>query len=494
MRTSAFKPLYVAITLSLATMAAAQVQNGGDGAHGATPVTAQAKPVVPETSAKPPLGSDQAKDVVLDQPAAAPPRAGEPGGRIVRAPDAAPAPTPTSTVPAVVRTAAALGHDARVEQFAAGLGDVGLALLRGDGGLGGNALVSPFSIGNALGMAHAGAVGHTRDQISGLFEPRSAQGRVFAHGAQVLTAALATNVPGVELYSANRIWVSKSIAPQLAAPYISTLRSAYGADGVAVDFAQAEPVRAEINGWIADGTKGQIKNLLPGGAIKPNTKAVLTNAVYFRGKWQSPFDAAQTADRAFKLDGGHRVMVPTMSGDVSLREGQIDGLTVYELGYAGSQYAMLIALAPEGHTLQALETDTAGADIAGWSKRLGPTVRATVQLPKFRIAPVTVALNDRLKALGMVAAFDQGANFTGITGKANDLQIDQVFHAAGIVVDEAGSEATAATAAVMTAKSIVIPAQRTRIIDRPFVFAVIHKPTGAPLFVGKIANPAAANG
>jgi len=485
--------LTLAVTASISSALLAQAPSVAP----STPSTAaQTAPLQPAAPAATKDGTkDKAKDVVLD---AAPATGPAPGGRIVPAPDArrdANAGSPPSAprnATAIAQTPAAAVHGARVEQYAAGLGDLGMALLRTEGGASsGNAVVSPFSIANALGMAHAGAVGHTRDQIAALVEPRSAQGRTFTHGAASLNRALTNVAPGVELASANRIWVNKPLASQLATPYVATLRDSFGADGAMVDFSQSEPARSEINRWIAEHTKGHIKDLLPGGSIKASTRAVLTNAVYLRGKWRTAFDAGQTADRPFRLDGGRTINVPTMVGQVALRTGVVDGLTVFELPYQGEQFALMIALPPEGHTLQALESDTAGADIAGWSKRLEAVAQASFQLPKFRLEPTTVALADRLKALGMVAAFDQGANFSGITGKANEIQLEQVFHAAGIIVDEAGSEATAATAAVMTAKSLSLPSPRAYKVDRPFLFAIVHKPTGAPLFVGKVANPVA---
>lgn len=35
---------------------------------------------------------------------------------------------------------------------------------------------------------------------------------------------------------------------------------------------------------------GKIPNLLPEGSVDPETRMVLVNAVYFKGKWKTPFE------------------------------------------------------------------------------------------------------------------------------------------------------------------------------------------------------------
>ena len=462
--------------------------------------------VIAQTPPLPPA-AEKVKDVVVDTPTAAPPPTPAPtslpspavGGRIVPVQveriqpgaQAVPSSNITTTANAAVPAVAASAlHQARINQLAAGLGDVGMGLLRDQGSKGAaNRVVSPFSIANALGMAHAGAEGHTRDQISGLFEPRSAAGRVFTMGMQQINRALHGTNAGVEFVSANRLWVGQSLAPQLAPSFVSILKDTYASDGKLVDFAKDETARAEINDWVSAATKSRIKDLIPTGVIKPTTKAIITNAIYFNGLWKTSFDAAATQPRPFKADGGRVFDVPTMNGEIAFREGTVDGLTVYELPYQGDQFSLMIAMAAPGHALQALIDDTAGADVAGWSDRLTAVAKAPFSLPKFKIEATPTSLKDNLQRMGMVAAFGADAKFTGVTGKANDLQIDQVLHAAGIIVDERGTEATAATAVAMTSKSLSLP-PKPRVVDRPFLFAVIHKATRTPLFVGSIANPA----
>jgi serpin B len=447
-----------------------------------------------------PAAPEKTKDVVLDTGATSPrstAAGGVPGGRIVPAPRDVPA-TATNNPAVANGNPANTSNDvvsvttvARASIVVDGIGDVGLALLRAQserGGKAGNAVVSPFSVASALGLVHTGAEGHTRDQISALFEPRAAQGRHFTEGMKYLTKALGKSRESGALLNANRIFVSKGLAESLSPAYTAAIRSNYAADGRLVDFSNTAEAAKGINDWVAEQTARKITNLVSPGAFSANTKAVLVNAVYFNGKWNKAFDVAATKPRPFHLDGGTTVEVPTMSGEITFREASVDGYTVYELPYRGGEYAMLIVMPPKGHTLQALEADTTGADLTAWRKKL-TTVNAPMQLPKWNFLPSAASLKPALQSLGMVAAFEDSAKFTGITGKPNNgLYLSDVIHAAAITVDEAGTEAAAATAAVMGVKSLSLP-PKPRMVDRPFLFAIVHQATSLPVFIGKVAKP-----
>ena len=170
------------------------------------------------------------------------------------------------------------------------------------------------------------------------------------------------------------------------------------------------------------------------------------------------------------------------------RTGKVDGVPLVEIPYAGEQFSLLIAQLPGGHTLNALETDLSGWNLAEALATLAPA-RVSLRLPKFRIDPKSVELKGVLQRAGMTAAFSQAADFSGLTGTPAQA-VDQVVHAAGIDVDEQGTVATAATGVKLRAKSIEAPLPELA-IDRPFVFAIVHRASGVPIFVGKLADPRA---
>lgn len=437
-----------------------------------------------------PAARDTDKDIVLDRPA--PAAASAPAGeRIVPTPGASPAAPPPATQAAsrapVARTPV---HDAAL---AASLADLGLGLLReqslASGDAERNAVLSPLSLATALGMVHAGAGGPTRQEIATLLAPRAAGNRAFSTALPALIAAIGT--PGKDapaLVSASRLWVDQQVARELPAPYRDTLAERYRADGQIVAFNKPEEARDTINQWIAKATGKKIEELIPAKGITPTTKVVVTNAVYFKSPWAEPFEPENTADRPFQLASGKSIPVKTMQATRSVRTGVVDNITVYELPFKGN-YSLMIGLPPAGHTLNALETDLDGVDIASWSGQLKP-VQCELSLPRFRIDPASRSISANLQALGVRTAFTDKADFGPMLGNASaGAHLADVFHAAGITIDETGGEATAATAATVVSKSLALNVRKCA-IDRPFVFAITHKPTGAPVFMGKIANPA----
>lgn len=423
--------------------------------------------------AKPVVSAPTKKDVVLDNPAAAASAAA--GGQL----------------------ASDLGgrtSPAQDNVIASALGDLGVALLRGQSTASGkgqvNDVASAVSLASALGLAQAGATGNTANEIAGLLGPASAAARVYARDYPAVLKKLAQ--PNSPLTMANRVWVDQRIAPALSATYTNAVRQRFDSEGALLDFTQPEPARKTINDWAAKQTAGLIKNLLPAGAVSPATQMVLTNAVHFKSPWQQPFDPAQTAPQPFFADPKTPVNVPTMSQTMQVRSGVVKGVTVLELPFAKSIYTLQIAMPPEGQTLNAFENALSGAEMAEWQEQIKP-LSCKVELPKFAIEPQSVSLKATLQGLGVKTLFGAQADFSPMLGeKGKGVVVDNVYQSAGITIDESGGEAVAATAVVMISKSLAGPAAPSCQVNRPFIFAVVHKATGTPVFMGKIANPGAA--
>ena len=163
------------------------------------------------------------------------------------------------------------------------------------------------------------------------------------------------------------------------------------------------------------------------------------------------------------------------------------GWEAAELRYAGNQLAMTVML-PDLGTLQALQTDLDGDQLAEILRAPVPVGALDLRLPKWTFRTAS-SLNGALAELGMPTAFDQRtADFAGITGD-EQLCISQVMHEAFVAVDEAGTEAAAATALAITATSAG-PLPVSMVVDRPFLFVIHDLPT-APLFIGRITDPSA---
>jgi len=353
----------------------------------------------------------------------------------------------------------------------------------------GNVFYSPFSVSEALAMTWAGAGGDTATQMAKALRFTLDQGKL--HPAfDAIDLALASRAQGAEgkdgqgfrLNVANALWGQIGYAFQ--APFLDTLAQSYGAGMHVADFeASPDPSRALINQWVSDRTEQKIPELLGEGTITSDTKLVLTNAVYFNAAWATPFHAADTSTAAFTREDGSAVQVPTMHGDQEAGFTKGDGYQAVDLPYSGNQLSMTLIL-PDAGTLDAFEAaltgETLQALLAGMSSS-----DVTISMPKFKIES-SFGLADELGKLGMVDAFTDKADFSGIS-KQSKLFISAVVHKAFVDVDENGTEAAAATAVVLGDASLPEPQEIK--LDHPFLVLIRDQPTGTILFLGRVSDP-----
>jgi serpin B len=216
---------------------------------------------------------------------------------------------------------------------------------------------------------------------------------------------------------------------------------------------------------------------------------ILVNAIYLKAPWAVPFDENVTRPAPFHLVDGSTVDVPFMAQQDSMAYAEGEGWQAVELPYAGDALAMLVLLPGEG-ALATVESDLAGGLIDQAAGALAPA-DVVLELPKWDIE-TRVELSTILAALGMPTAFTDQADFTGMTTD-EQLLIGFVIHQANITVDEAGTEAAAATAVGIetTAAPEPEPEPILMTVDRPFLYALRDRETGAVLFLGRVTSPAA---
>ena len=348
----------------------------------------------------------------------------------------------------------------------------------------GNLLYSPYSVSAALHLALLGASGTTADAIAAtVAAPAGPQ----AHAnAAVLADALvsdgADEAPRVRI--ANRFYLEATAQPRLRPNYAHRAQRFYGAQTGWVDFAGApESARQTINAWVSEQTADMIPELLPGGAVRTDTLAVLVNAIHFLGDWQVPFERSRTTTAPFhRLDGTSKDVPLMQRTDRMPYASSADAQRVL-LPYEGGEWSLQVILPREGR-MEAVERElSSGAlyDTSGFGR-----AEVTLSLPRFE-ATWRGSLLSALGALGMGPAFADDADFSNLlTG--GGVTISDVIHEAVIVVDERGTEAAAATGVMMRATSMPAPPEVMR-VDRPFFLVLTHLPTNTPLFVGRIVDP-----
>ena len=355
-----------------------------------------------------------------------------------------------------------------------------------------NLFFSPYSISLALAMTYAGARGNTEAQMAEVLHfldqaslhPAINEIDLKLRGGDQDSAQVADEFV---LDIVNSIWGQKDYS--FLPGFLDVLAVSYGAGVYRVDFQNhPEQYRIDINAWVSRKTRNRIGDLIPQGAIDSLTRLVLTNAIYFKADWLDPFEKEDTVDGPFHRIDGDSIDVPLMnqSGFFAYCE-QADFFQAIELPYKGKQVSMMIILPHNGRF----------ADV---QRDLGPELLETIDdsledrsvhltLPKTSFEWGT-SVKAALSALGMVDAFTPSADFSGIDGTWG-LYLTDVIHKAFVAIDEEGTEAAAATAAIIAPTSVLVEDVRM-LVDRPFIFLIRHNETGVILFLGHVLDPSEA--
>jgi len=353
-----------------------------------------------------------------------------------------------------------------------------------------NTVFSPFSITQAFALAAPGARGTT---LSGIEQAMS-----FPLPQERLTTALnkldlllrseatgSITTTGDRLpilKNANAIWgqAGFSILPT----YLDTLAVNYGAGMHLVDFInETEAARNTINTWVESQTNNRIPDLIPEGGVSPDTRVVLTNAVWFKANWATQFSEESTTNQSFFNQTGPSSSVPFMKHKFMAPYAQADGCQAVDIPYAGDKFSMLV-LMPIPGTLNAFLSSFTPTVLGDITNHLADK-EIDLSLPKFTFTK-DVSLGAFLRSVGMIDAFDPAvADFSGIDGN-RDLVLGDVFHKAFISVDEHGTEAAAATAITIGTTGYTYPLALE--IDHPYIFLIRERQTGLILFIGKVLS------
>jgi serpin B len=346
----------------------------------------------------------------------------------------------------------------------------------------GNLFFSPYSVSTALAMTYAGARGQTEKQMAKALhfaQPQEKLHPAFAELHSGLNAAQKSNA--VQLFVANSLWPAKGLA--LKRDFLGLMEKHYATRLTPLDFGQTETARQTINRWVEDQTRDKIKELIKPDILSPLTVLVLANAIYFKGDWATPFKPEQTRDLPFHLSKKEKVNVPMMFEKQLRCASYADAeVQMVELPYKGDRFSMVLLLPRQVDGLAELERGLAAPKLKKWLDGLRNESSLEVWLPKFKVTS-EFGLADKLNALGMVDAFGDAADFTGMFEKRGP-RISAVVHKAFVEVNEQGTEAAAATAVVVFT-SARLPFRA----DHPFLFLIRDKSTDCVLFLGRIVNP-----
>lgn len=356
----------------------------------------------------------------------------------------------------------------------------------------GNVVLSPFSIGTAMAMVLAGARGETETEMRSVLRHTLSGEQIDAANAKALAALLAVGQPSDAKSSNATLRIANALmlvnpSATVAGAYRDRIRNYYGAEIIpGADL-------AAVNAWVKDKTEGKIPTILD--RLNPQDSHVLLNAVYFKAPWAHAFSKSATRDRDFHLTAADKAEVPTMAQSAAFAIEKGDGYQAIRLPYARDGLSMIVVRPDDiaGIDKVIAGFDGARLDALLQALRAAPQRMVTLSLPKFKFE-FAAQLIPPFKALGMSKVFDPAvSDLSGLTGLPREQaqsSIDQIAHRAVIEVAEEGTEAAAATAVVVTTRTMAPSQQPERFtVDRPFMFMIADDATGAILFAGRVSDP-----
>jgi serine protease inhibitor len=333
--------------------------------------------------------------------------------------------------------------------------------------LGPGVAISPLSVHTALATVREGASGEARAALDEVLGPDP-------------PVTLEVDDPGVELALAQAVWVDR--AYRLAPPFAARAAE-LGVDCRSLDFADPG-APAEVNAWVSEQTRGMIPEIIDG--FTPDEKFALANAAYFDGAWTEPFDAAATRPEAFTRLDGSVVQAATMHARREFLYGEDEAVQAVWLPYGNTlELGFVAVIAREG-------LEPPRLDAEGWAalRTAMGTREGTVALPHLKLSS-NLELTNALAALGLGPAFGAGDDFDGLFEGPGAKSLSRVLHRARVDLDERGTRAAAVT--VVTARAVSMPVNQPPPfdlrLDRPFLWAIEHRPSGALLFLGAVTDP-----
>lgn len=343
-----------------------------------------------------------------------------------------------------------------------------------------NVIISPLSVSYALSMTLNGANGTTREAMLEALRLNGITPEKINNSYKDLTEALLSVDKRVLISIANSVWTENNFV--VKKPFTDILTEYYNAEAKSFDI--TDPlVPKQINTWIELKTNGLIKNMVD--QLNSNTVMLLINAIYFKGKWGSQFDKANTVQRTFYKTGGTTSEVPMMkqTADYKIYSGQ--SFVLAEFPYGQGNFVMDIILPNEADGISALMPSLTDANYNQWIT--AATVREiNLSLPRFKYG-YKKKLAEVLSAMGMQIAFTDNADFSNISDLP--LLINEVTHQAFIETNEEGTEAAAATIVDIGITSM--PIMFILNIDHPFIYIIRETTTNTILFMGRVSDPLA---
>ncbi|XP_004434292.1 PREDICTED: alpha-1-antiproteinase 2-like [Ceratotherium simum simum] len=347
-----------------------------------------------------------------------------------------------------------------------------------------NIFFSPVSIATAFAMLSLGAKGDTHTQIlEGLNFNLIEQSEAQIHESfQDLLHTLNRPDNQLQVTAGNGLFINESA--KLVNKFLEDVKKLYHSEAFSINFKDTEAAKKQINDYVEKGTQGKIVELVK--ELSEDALLALVNYIFFKGKWEKPFEANFTTDEDFHVDENTTVKVRMMKGHGVFDVHHSDTLSSWVLlfNYVGNATTFFIL--PDPGKLQHLE-DTLSKEILATFLENRSSRFANLCLPKLSISG-TYDLIKVLGNLGITKVFSNQADLSGIAEEV-PLKVSKAVHKAVLTIDEKGTEAAGATLVEFIVGSSAVLSPPNVEFNRPFVLIIYDRYTKSPLFVGKVVDP-----
>ncbi|XP_048342381.1 serpin A12-like [Sphaerodactylus townsendi] len=344
-----------------------------------------------------------------------------------------------------------------------------------------NLVFSPMCISSAFAMLALGARSETLDQIlTGLnFKPTEIAEQNIHEGFHDLIYMLNNGSSGLHIEMGSCLFVQNKLHPQ--PNFLYGLRNIYRGDIYMENFRNAAETIQHVNSYVEKKTHGKISKLVD--RVDPVTEILMVSFFYMKGNWKKPFNPKYTELREFYVDPYTVMKVPTMFQMGMFENGRDDqrACTILKMPYEGHADAYIIL--PDKGQMDRVVRSLSNEAVQAW-KRILHKSSVDVYMPKSKVYG-ELNLKDIMYSIGIVDVFTEKADLSGITGQPQH-RVNGAIHKAVMVIDERGTEASAASAMDLVPMSMPIRFE----VNRPFLAMIVERKTACIIFMGKISNPA----
>uniref|UniRef100_A0A8C6N507 Serine (or cysteine) peptidase inhibitor, clade A (alpha-1 antiproteinase, antitrypsin), member 12 n=1 Tax=Mus spicilegus TaxID=10103 RepID=A0A8C6N507_MUSSI len=342
----------------------------------------------------------------------------------------------------------------------------------------GNIFLSPLSISTAFSMLSLGAQNSTLEEIREGFNFKEMSNRDVHAAFHYLLHKLNQETEDTKMNLGNALFMDQKLRPQQR--FLNLARNVYDADMVLTNFQDLENTQKDINRYISRKTHSRIKNMVK--SIDPGTVMILTNYIYFRGRWQYEFDPKQTKEEEFFIEEGKTVKVPMMfqRGLYDMAYDSQLSCTILEIPYRGNITATFVL--PDNGKLKLLEQGLQADIFAKWKSLLSKRV-VDVWVPKLRFSS-TYNMKKVLSRLGISKIFEENGDLTRISSHRS-LKVGEAVHKAELKMDEKGMEGAAGSGA----QTLPMETPRHMKLDRPFLMMIYENFMPSMIFLARIYDP-----